>query len=420
MPDPAIQQFFAERKEGWLKKAIKPATPADQISELEQQCADIFSLQQWLPNAAKRAGQINIASHPCTFSHPSARKNKNGYVTSIIADAERQADGYLRSGNVQVENDALGNAAALDVYKFLTLPMQDGQSLLQHIQQDSPLATELLTIETESYANLKDGFLAMTANSDEMVTSSKIKQVFFPVDGNYHQLSILSNSGLIYALRDRIDHLRFSEQQKEIRALKRTNEFSEQGFSEIYDITTIGYGGTKPQNISVLNNQKGGKARLLLSTPPQLAKRDINFPTRDFFENSIRYFNIKEPLEGLHKILNRNDDSPIPRRNLESGRDNRIEEILDAILLRMMGLRSVAAEQYRDTDSQLPTYQKIWLVAEQQVRNQQDDWLKELTERIAKWVVDAYKVVIKTPASLGNEEQRYILSVIESHREALR
>lgn len=102
----------------------------------------------------------------------------------------------------------------------------------------------------------------MSATDDSVVTSSKIKQVYFPVwldDEDYHLLSILTPSGLLFEMRRRIDDIRFSEQTKTLRDLKRKGEYSEVGFKEIYGLTTIGFGGTKPQNISVLNNQNAGK-----------------------------------------------------------------------------------------------------------------------------------------------------------------
>ncbi|MBK2124879.1 type I-F CRISPR-associated protein Csy1, partial [Fangia hongkongensis] len=255
--------FFTEKKEAWLKKNLKASMTDNEMAVLKSECEHTFSLNVWLPSAAKRAGQISIATHPCTFSHPSARKNKNGYVTSIIANIEQANDGFLKTGNVSVMSDALGNAAALDVYKFLSLVMEDGRSLLSHIQQDSKLAKELLNLDAANYEELKSGFLTMIASSTENITSSKIKQVYFPVGDDYHQLSLLTNSGIVYELRNRLDSLRFSDSVKELRAKKYNNEYSEQGYSEIYNLTTIGYGGTKPQNISVLNNQHGGKAHLL-------------------------------------------------------------------------------------------------------------------------------------------------------------
>ena len=119
--------------------------------------------------------------------------NKNGYVSSVLAEIDRVEDGYLKTGNVSVATDALGNAAALDVHKFLTLVMQDGDNLLTHIQQETDLAQTLLAIKSTNYQELKSGFLAMVENASENITSSKIKQVYFPVDDYYHQLSLLTN-----------------------------------------------------------------------------------------------------------------------------------------------------------------------------------------------------------------------------------
>ncbi len=423
MLEPAIQDFFRKRKDDWLNKKIKSSMKEDEIKALKDECEKKFSIPCWLPDAAKRAGQMSISSHPCTFSHPSARKNKNGYVTSVIAKVDHKADGYLRTGNVAAAEDALGNAAVLDVYKFLTLPLGDGVSILEHLQQDSDQAKALLNIPTESYQELKNGLLSMIhSKSSEILTSSKIKQVYFPiVEDEYHLLSVLSNSGIIYELRKRIDDLRFSEKQKELRDLKRNNQFSKTSFMEIYGITTVGYGGTKPQNISVLNNQNGGKARLLTSAPPQLVKREIQFPTNDFFINAIRFYDIGEPLNKLHALFLTGLDSDIPRRNLEKGRDNTIETILDQIIKRMTAVRAVSTEQYLEKTSRLDRYQKIWLCDEyQKQRSEQEEWLDELCEQITRWVMAAYKKVIKKPIALGPAEYNYIHEMIETHRGALK
>ncbi len=223
MLDPAIEAFLLSAKRDGLKNA-KASMGDDEMLQLQQECDVVFSLSQWLPNAAKRAGQISLSTHPCTFSHPSSRKNKNGYVTAILASCEQENDGFLRTGNVVVETDALGNAAALDVYKFLTLELQDGQTLLTHIKDETPLAKELLNQGDESYHVMRDGFLAMVVTDNTVVTSSKIKQVYFPVwleDCEYHLLSPLTPSGLVFELRERIDAIRFSEQTKALRDLKR-------------------------------------------------------------------------------------------------------------------------------------------------------------------------------------------------------
>lgn len=421
MLDPAITAFFSERKESWLKRMLKPNLTEEEIRDIERECEDVFSLENWLPSAAKRAGQMAISSHPCTFSHPSSRKNKNGYVTPVIAKAERQADGYLRSGNTHADADALGNAAALDVYKFLSVITEDGRTVLEHVGQDSGLGKSLLNINTESYDSLKNGFMAMASANATMVTSSKIKQVYFPVDEGYHQLSILSNSGMIFELRKRIDALRFSDTVKEGRELRRNNTYSESGYSEIYNITTIGYGGTKPQNVSVLNNQNGGKAHLLLSVPPMLEQREVQFPTKDFFIQSLRFYDCRDILKRLDKVFKIEREGQIPLDNVRKGRDRCLGDLLDVILQKMMALREVSNQQYWPETSRLRDWQKLWLCEQHKdQRLQEEDWLNTLCEQIARWIANAYKNSNKHPVMLGEAERNYISDYINDNKEVLR
>lgn len=420
MVDPAIAAFFEDRKEAWRKKNIKASMDELETEEKRVECEQVFSLENWLPNAAKRAGQMSLSTHPCTFSHPSARKNKNGYATSIISNAPKGMDGFLRSGNVAAETDALGNAAVLDVYKFLTLKMADGKTLIYHIQSESELSIEILTISSEEYQTLRNGFLAMVKSGaeSESITSSKLKQVYFPVDNGYHQLSILSNSGLIFELRKRIDSIRFSDEVKKIRDLKRKNEFSEHGFSELYNLTTIGYGGTKPQNISVLNNQNGGKTHLLLSVPPTLNKRDVRFPKHNFFGESFRNYECREVFAALHKLFLADYNN----KNIREGRDYRLRELVDCIVERMWVVRAVATEQYRAEQSQLKPHQKVWLRDNcQQTREEDSDWLDKLCAEITNWIIRSYeKILGKQAYKLGEGERVHIHDIVSESREALR
>ncbi len=418
MLDSTISDFFTDRKETWLKKKMKSSMEIYEVEELKAECEKVFSLVQWLPNAARRSCQISLATHPCTFSHPSARKNKNGYVKSVVANFESTADGFLKSGNVAVEADALGNAAALDVYKFLTLKLSDGRQLLQHIQQDTEFARSLLAISSASYQELKDGFIAMTEAKGEDITSSKIKQVYFPVGNDYHQLSLLTNSGLIYKLKERIDAIRFSKEAKYLRKFKRENEYSAQGFSELFNLTTIGYGGTKPQNISVLNNQNGGKTYLLQSLPPNTEKRAIYFPKKDFFKESLRYRDYCNIFRELHKIL-KTDYNNI---NIREGRDYRLQELVDCIIDKMWAVRSVAKAQYHADSSGLESYQKIWLCdGFSQEREESDGWLDKLSKEISRWTILTYeKILGKQAIKLGEAERLKIAVIVSQNKEALK
>lgn len=418
--DPAIAAFFAERKEAWLKKIISAAMSDAEVLEKQQECEQNFLLDNWLPDAAKRAGQISVASHPCTFSHPSARKNKNGYVSSIIAKNKPRIDGFLRSGNVSVEPDALGNAAALDVYKFLSLEMSDQRSLLVHIEQESELARQLLDIPSCEYQALRDGFLKMVDSDQASVSSSKIKQVYFPIaDGEYHLLSLLTHSGHLFELRKRLDALRFGDAVKEARECKKTNHFHPAGYQEIFGLTTIGFGGTKPQNISVLNNQNAGKAHLLASIPPELTPRDIRLPKTDFFKESFNAWQAKEVLESLHRLF-QTDYNNI---NLRDGRDYRIQQYVDLVIEKMWQVRLFLEAYSGELSSALPLEQKIWLYPEfAEQRQQEDEWLDKIIRHIARGLINHYSrsKVITNPVTLADQELLAIEEVVASNKENLR
>ncbi|WP_299491060.1 type I-F CRISPR-associated protein Csy1 [uncultured Shewanella sp.] len=421
MLDPAIVNFFNERKEAWLKKNIKPSMALDEVNELKQACELQFSLNEWLPNAARRAGQISISTHPCTFSHPSSRKNKNGYVSSVLAAINHSHDGFLKTGNVVAATDALGNAAALDVYKFLTLIMNDGTTLLNHIQQDTELAQTLLTINSASYQALKRGFLAMVESDVEVITSGKIKQVYFPIEDDeqqYHQLSLLTNSGLVYQLRSRLDKLRFSDETKALRELKKNNGFSEQGYSEIYGLTTIGYGGTKPQNISVLNNQNGGKAHLLSSLPPSIEKRHVHFPKGDFFIESLKQYDYADTFKALHKLF-KSEHNNI---NIRQARDRYLQNIMDLLIEKMWAVRAVSQNQYHQASSLLAGHQLTWLHSDfEQERETAEQWLDTLVDEISRWIGRSYeKVLAKQAITLGEEEYLLFVNIVEQNREFLK
>ncbi len=413
-----ITNFFADRKIERLKKKQKANMSAEEIQRIHDEVDDEFDMENWLPNAARRAGQMSLSSHPCTFSHPSSRKNKNGKTTSVIAQAERKADGYLRTGNVEAGMDALGNAAALDVYKFLTLELSDGKNLIEHIEQDTEISNNLLNIKNASYNELKTGFLAIKNSEDGHITSSKVKQVYFLVEKDYHLLSILTPSSLMYEMRNRIQSMRFSEQVKEAREQRKKNEDSETGFDDIFNLSMVGYGGTKPQNISVLNNQYGGKAYLLASLPPTLTKQEVKLPTVDYFTNCLWPNHFKDSFDSLHKLLAVN----VNNVGIRQGRDNILLYIFDRIIEKIWQIRSLESGwSERERFDRLPKYQKILLDDQYQTeREDEREWLDRFTKDTARWMVNAYKKVLgKKALALNDAEMQHMHKLITEQQEAL-
>ncbi|MEI7993528.1 MAG: type I-F CRISPR-associated protein Csy1 [Methylococcaceae bacterium] len=414
MLDSAIKDFLSDRKAARIKGKLKSNTTESEKAEIESEANYAFLLDNWLPDAAKRAGQLSLASHPSKFSHPDAK------TSSVIVNSQWVADGFVRSGNADAELDVFGNAAAMDVHKFLSLLLNDGKTVLAHLEQDTDVIQQQLTLPLVPFAEVQKGLLAIKrSKSVVQKTSTLVKQVYFPVEDDYHLLSILTPSGLMFKLRERINDIRFSEQTKIAREAKRKQTYDEQGFAELYDLSMTGFGGTKPQNISVLNSKNSGVAYLLQSVPPQLTIRTIQLPTSDFFSNTLYAKTYQKYFSKFHQILTDN------RNNIDirNDRDNVITFIINQVIERGLAIRQLESgwsttEHY----SQLPHYQKLWLDnVHAEEREINDEWVDKVMTAIARWFVVAYeKVLGKQALFLRDDELAYIKSVVAENQEGLR
>ena len=186
----------------------------------------------------------------------------------------------------------------------------------------------------------------------------------------------------------------------------------------MFNLTTIGYGGTKPQNISVLNNQNGGKAHVLLSIPPNIEQRNLKFPMNDFFRESFFIQDCKDILFALHKLFK----TQYNNHHIREGRDYRIQEFVDRVADKMWSVRLIENQVKSSPDIKLKAHQKIWLLEEnQQLRENTDDWLEKLTSQMTKWLIQNYeKLLGKQAIKQGEAERLHIKKIITDCKEALR
>lgn len=403
----SIQTFLNERKELWLKDRIKKAENDIEVAKLKQQADDKFSLQEWLPDAAKRVSQLSMVSHPSKFSHPSAK------TSSVIAQVESALDGYLRSGNVHYPLDVFGNAAAMDVYKFLSLSLTEDSIVLTGFEKDDRDLKSLIEKSSLDFASLKQAFLVIKNDDASSKTDHLVKQVYFPLDNNeYHLLSILTASGLIARLKQSIDQLRFSDATKEAKEKRKKNEHDAEGYSDIFELTVTAYGGTQPQNVSVLNSQNAGRAYLLSSCPPNLEKRAVRLPKTDFFAQCLYRKNFQDSFIQLHKFM----QLDLNNIDIRTAIRNIIQFVIDQVLLQGFKIREYYPEGWSQQDyyASLPKLQRIWL--DQIYATQRDDdseWRSELSEDIARWILRSYEKVINEVYKLGTGEINEVKQRVE-------
>lgn len=424
-PHPVIQDFLESRKAAKLKDKIKASMSDEQIQETTEKYEELFDYNNWISNNVENAWRIQLTTHPCKFSNPDSENNKAGKTTAVVFQSQNNINGYLYSTNTETVIDASCDAKYLALYNFLHLKIEF-KTILDHLDSDSTIAkTNFSDVPGFTYDELKKSFLKIKESSPQPITNQRIKQVYFPVKNapnqteDYHLLSLISNSGLIFKMRKHLDVMHFSDETKALREFRKDGKHSSDSYSEVFGSVTIGYGGTKPQNISVLNSQNGGRAYLLASFPPELKKREVSFPTKDFFSQCINQRKLRKSIKHLDSYYKDTRNNMTVRESYVTIIQNIID---DLIITKMWQLREVAEEQYYEASSQLSSHQKIWLTEDIDTRLESDDWLDALMQDITTWILNSYRSIIGEDKFIlmGESEHLQLAKLIQEQQTNLR
>jgi CRISPR-associated protein Csy1 len=357
----------------------------------------------FIPDAAEKAKHITCATHPCQFSHPYANQDKNFKITPVVFYGAQSDDGYMRSGNVKSEQriDMYGSAGFAAVMKFLALNMSNGKTVLENISDNTPEANELLSSSGRPAVELREQFLEVfkgdKQSENTQVTSSKIKQVFFPIgeEGQYHLLSLLTPSPLVYEMKKRLSGI--MEDARNKKELIKKGELAD-SFQEIFNLTTLKYGGTQPQNISQLNTENGGITRLLPSMPPHIKDHRIRLPKRDFFAECLNKHDFKWEFDELFKLITLPQDTPITLEKQRKYRDRLFKEIVLTITEKLFAVR----EAFKEIPDTLKASQRVWLSKDETERLNANDWENDIVDDMSHWIIANLKN--EHPVDLGDAE----------------
>ncbi len=392
-----IDEFIDERLQIKLEPLEKSLAKASGESEAEAIQIKVDALKEqyrrdvWLESAAKRVSQLQLVHFAAKFTHSSSKSSSR-----YLQEGDREERKGLVSTSttcIPLEGDVVGNAAALDVFKFLSQPYADTTLLTLCLNRDSHLLLALSdSVETANqwvslFANLIEDKLPIESHQ-------YAKQVFFPLDDSeYHLLSPLYPTALIHTFYETINTDRFSDQSKAARTARKKSEFSPSEVREYIDLTIQQYGGTKPQNISQLNSQRGGRAYLLASCPPTWTSKATRAPLRtaSIFKRWLGWQkDLREQTKKLKEFLVGTDYNNL---NIRNARARKVENICDEVLRLASTLQELPAGWTAHAECQLIDCEKFWLDpnrCEQDTAfleaRQASDWQSEIASRFAKWL----------------------------------
>lgn len=274
-----IANFLSERlkaKGEDIDKEIGKTTDANKLQKLNDQKSLLpitFSPQVWIKDAAQRVEQIQQVTHAIKYTHPDAR-GSNLYSTGNPHAADTEVGTHTLG--MDLAADVVGNAAALVVYKFLSLRVGE-QSILDLAVTDDPALAEALSDNPEEAKAWMTAFATLTESKGQLASHKLAKQIYWPLgDGSYHLLSPLFSTSLAHTVWEKIRA--DTELAWNVRKARKAGESISTPFSDYPDLLIQKFGGDNPQNISQLNANRTSKNYLLPALPPNWQSAAIRPP----------------------------------------------------------------------------------------------------------------------------------------------
>ena len=405
-----IEAFLSERLQAKLDK-LKDAT-----EEERQAVRDNHRPETWIADAACRVSQIQQVSHGLKFTHPDARGSQV-YSHGNPAAGDRLIGTHILKGYALP--DVVGNAAALDVYKFLRLEL-DGKTLLARAVASDPALLAALTDDEEQARTWMAAFAQLVSTKGDPASHALAKQVYWPLnDGEYHLLSPLFPSSLVHRVWTTLRQDRFSDAAKAAREARRNRQPHPDEVHDYPDFAIQKFGGTKPQNISQLNSERYGEAYLLAAVPPNWRSDPVRLPLRiesvfgPWFGRRRRVFELARILKDFLQKVQDVNNIAIRRKRAEL-----VDLIRDEALQFAAELHEQPLGWSRDSDCRLNVDERYWLDPWRALEDEAFataraavDWRAAICSRFGNWL-NARLDAERTP--MGEAEHQEWRAVLDS------
>jgi CRISPR-associated protein Csy1 len=414
----ATALFIRERLQAKLDK-LKDDDP-DREAKQEELLAQ-HRPEVWIEDAARRASQIQAVTHSLKPIHPDAR-GTNLYVEPCSLPSLHELGSHALGQTFA--GDVVGNAAALDVYKFLKLEV-DGVSLLAALLANHEAAVHALHDDPEQAKAWRDAFVGLTQPRVGGASShTRAKQLYWLTgsdpcaDGHYELLAPLFATSLAHAAHAQIQEDRFGEANKAARAARRERKAHDGVFHDYPGLAVQRMGGTKPQNISQLNSERGGVNYLLASLPPVWTVSAARLPAHChsvFDKLFIARPEVFKTVRSLRQFL---ESDPEPNLETRQRREAYIDTLLDELVTLSGELQQTMTAGWTsasaDVDKrfqQLVRAEQLWLdPLRAELPQEADfarewlwmDWPAEIGQRFANWL----NAQLKGKLPVGDAEAR--------------
>lgn len=384
-----------------------------------------YEYAAWLGEAARRVSQIQAVTHVLKATHPDAKG------TSLHVQPQQLPDHPVigsHSLGDHFADDVVGNAAALDVFKFLKIQVED-RPLLHWMRAGDVDLLAALADDSETAQAWMNAFASLVREGHQPISHPLAKQIYWLTgdepteDKQYHLLQPLFASSLAQVVHAEIQDALFGEANKLARQARRERKAHHSAYRDYRGLVVRKLGGTKPQNVSQLNSERRGQNYLLDSSPPPDWTRDRSF--RLYFTDSAlyafrRFDDVDQILKTLQNFMKANPPANLETRKRRESLDKALGQQLAEFGAAVRGSHSPGWT--RDQRCRLPLCEQLWLDSERielpirpDEEGEQDvlfaqkfaegDWADEVARRFGAWVIDYFRKAGIT--TIGDSELRH-------------
>ena len=302
----------------------------------------------------------------------------------------------------------MGNAAALDVYKFLKLKSEDHGFLELAVKGDADFVAALSEDQVVG-RQWAAAFAGLAAGRTKVSSHTNAKQLYWLLAGDdqsahddhaYHLLAPLYPTSLVHRVYQQLQDDRFSEEAKAARLARREGKHHASPVREYPDLAIQKLGGTKPQNISQLNSERRGDNCLLASVPPVWKTAAVRplLGVRCMFKVWGRRPSVSQQTRALRRFLENK-----PPANVETRQRVRawVDALLDELFQFQAELLTLEPGWSQSEDCALPVAQRTWLDPEEQPSDSpKEDTADAIAADFARWV----NAQLRNPLPVGDSE----------------
>lgn len=383
----AVHAFVAERLEAKLE-----TLKADEVDK-RAKLLEEYQPDTWLEKAAKLvSSSLQLATHSVKPIHSSAKD-----CTEIRLDLSSGAEepdlvGTQSLAALGVQDDIVGNAAYLGYAKLLYVTDGNGETLLAKLLRDDPEVAAALG-DGDTGRSRAAALKQIAAPPDSPSSHTHGKQLYFPLpEGGHHVLAPLFPTSLVHHVHQHLQQTRFGEATVAARKARSEEKGHAQGYRDYPHLLARAFGGTKPQNISQLNSERGGKAHHFSMLPPiwrSQATRPIHGQASAFADRAA--FSSRKPVRDALKSLRDyfSDVADVETNvRIRERAEAMTEALIEQLILFTAEYRDLPAGWSNDQDCVLPTSQRFWLDAGAALREHADpvDWPAEVARAFAAWL----------------------------------